>query len=564
MNAPELQQLAAQLLTAAPAPNEPGPATDPSNTAPPPVVIPAAAPAAPVVTSNMPIAANAVAPTDGTVNASVQQSMPVPSTPEQVAAAQQAAQTTASDGLPLTPQQAATRHAGVVAQDLPAMDQNVAGKFSSNREDIADAADETKESAAETTAAKIKQQHAEDSGLNDLANIAASDLKAKQEAETWKINTTNEVMNADKLVRDESLKLAQRNPEDLWGNATTGGKIAGILGIVAAGLSHPGGATERLTQMVNESVAAQANKLKYLKAYGEANHNLLVNAENVFASREAAHESVKAAMLQQVAVKVQQAIAGTKDQTHLAQLHEVLANVDMKRAEANQKSMQIEMGLRVGLAAQTAGLEKTQMMANAKAQGGGDFVEIEGSVGKISRKATQSISKIQTVTSGARSWIDTLTAMERYAKAYEQTKDPRYLAEYNAAQSQGVDAFRIFVDTGAAISKPEYQTYKKGAPSWVSKLDPTGFLKALGSAEALATKRFIRDHTRDTYEQYGQKQIHYDPHSPIWASLEQELGDEDQEVNAAIAGNAPAKDGKPNSGSRADWDKIMGNLPVRE
>ena len=372
---------------------------------------------------------------------------------------------TASDGVPLTVPQIAARHEGNVNLDLGTLATDIKQSYSQNRGEQRAATKQMNAALTQKVKADLAAEHVRDKFLQEKVVAAKNEVDAQQKAEAHELAIEDDVIKSSTMVRDKSLEMMNEHPEKIWSNATTGGKIAGVIGLVLAGFSGYG-AHRRLNEMVNDAVAVQDRKNKFLQQTGEANDTLLSHAEKVFTSQRAAHEAVRASLFDAIDKRLDVAMQGTKDKVAYANLAGLKAQAAMDGAKHLERSHQIEKGQLISLAAQRVGMDKAQAMLQSKAAMAQDHkVVLPGIVGADGNPVQldnrdQNVRKFAVTIGHGAAFLRNGKKMDKFITAYRNGTLPteertKAMATYRVLRKQLDSSFKGLYEYGGAFTGGE-------------------------------------------------------------------------------------------------------------
>jgi hypothetical protein len=341
-------------------------------------------------------------------------------------------------------------------------------------------------------AAQQSKQYLQEQSDAEQAKIAQKNIPirehamlAKQQLDDWHAETLNTIMDRQNQFRDQMLQMANEHPEDVWGNASIGGKIAGVIGIIAA--SFPGGNPQALVDgAVRSAVAAHMRKAEFLSEANKQESLIAATAERLFGTKDAALKAMTASQYEIVANEM--AMAAARYKNPIAQ-QALLSSEAQQRQRGNTYAAQARDAAtlhqyqslavdrqndtdRVNLL-KADDLYATKVNKNA-------LVPIPGRIGGVSKEASM---KLAPIFSGGHSLIDGIDRLEKLSQKMREAEAhggvggwtkiaSDYRAQYAAQKTGLIGPLKEFYRLGARWTAGDEKIFNTQFPTFLTSLTP--------------------------------------------------------------------------------------------
>lgn len=412
-------------------------------------------------------------------------------------------------------------------------------------------------------------------------------IAAQKKVDDWHVATEQRIMANSQQIHDKMTELAAHNPGDLWGNWNAGQKVAGIIGIIAAGLSHQD-ATARVHQMATDAINAQQRQMEGYEALGRDNENLLKQSEGLYTSKKAAIDNMYAGYYSVVAKQLKMAAARAANPIAAAQMEQAAGALDQDGAKFALSSHNIELTHQYKGMDQLVQLTAMQQQTAAHhqaAQAAADKqarVELEGKVagrtGYMTPTQKQAFFKVE---SGGHALIEGIIKLRKMAEhmhkfagvALSPAESEHQRAAYAAAREALMTAFKNYDNTGARIEESEKARFEHLLPTVNAVQSGLAWARS-DEYGMMASQDMIVDIIRKTGDSLGGGTSKFDESFPLYRETlardkndleaidkakqdadDMAAGLRDQQVTADSAANAKLTGGKTTDELLAEYAK---------
>lgn len=327
-----------------------------------------------------------------------------------------------------------------------------------------------------------RQFAAEEPLMQREIELRAQQTEAQKQVDDWHVATEQKIMGAQQEIHQKMVELAADNPGDLWGHWNAGQKIAGIIGIVAAGFSHQD-ATARVHQMATDAINAQQAKMEQYEKLGQSNETILKQSEALFGSKKAAVDNMYAGYYDQVSKQLKLVAARSANPIARAQMLQAAAALDQDSAKFGltaKNDALVHQYQGMAELVQLTGMEQTaqtQQLASQAAAEKQRIKDLDGMVeGRVGTMTEAQHAKLAPVVGGGHALIDGIDELEKMADAMHSwlaiVHSPEEVeaqkAAYDAKREGLMKAFTEYANTGARIEESEKKRFEHLIPTSTS------------------------------------------------------------------------------------------------